>query len=118
MNGDQLQYYARQHVFAGFSRIVTNDSEQLHPVWFFPACCTRHHCIDWNYVGTPRSRPNKWWIESNRDVWKEWAFAQDFAGQCYYCERWERIEDGNSNVVVALRKKQQQNSRDGVIVVV
>lgn len=39
---------------------------------------TRHHCIDWNYVGEPRPRPNKWRVEMGPggDVWKEWGFAK------------------------------------------
>jgi hypothetical protein len=25
--------------------------------------CTRHHAIDWNFVGVGRPRPNKWWVQ-------------------------------------------------------
>lgn len=39
---------------------------------------TRHHAIDWNYVGKPRPRPNKWRVEMGPggDIWKEWGFAK------------------------------------------
>jgi hypothetical protein len=48
--------------------------------------------MDWNFVGTMRTRPNKWRVEmgGTGDVWKEWSFAKDDFGQCYYMERWER----------------------------
>ena len=66
--------------------------------------CVRHHAIDWNFVGKPRSRPNKWRIEmrEDRNVWKEWAFAKDEHGQHIYMERWERLA-GDGGARVALR---------------
>jgi len=154
LDGRQLRWYARQHVFSGFSDVhcVSNVRERpahvaassSSPSSSFAACCTRHHCIDWNFVGAPRSRPNKWWIEfpqrrfggsspsgsnnNSSSVWKEWAFAKDEKGHHYYCERWQRLEgdgvaasDGKGNsaprpsVYLALRKTE---GRDGVIVVV
>lgn len=108
-------------------------------------CCTRHHCMDWNFVGIGRSRPNKWWIElpstsschpetkdqnnlnhSNIDKWKEWAFATDLHGQYYYCEHWERLAGNNifdrSSIitnevspVIALRKA---HGRDGILIII
>ena len=109
LSDDELRCFARQHVFGGYSRITT---EQHRPV------CTRHHCIDWNYVGVSRSRPNKWWIEinSSRNVWKEWAYAKDDLGQHYYMERWERCYQGESDSCrLALRKRE---GNDGIVVVV
>jgi hypothetical protein len=51
----ELRYYARQHVFAGYSQISrTKNNNDTKP--FYPASCTRHHCIDWNFVGLPRNR--------------------------------------------------------------
>jgi hypothetical protein len=75
--------------------------------------CTRHHCIDWNYVGTPRPRPNKWWVEMHpdKDIWKEWAYATDDHGQHYYMERWERLDAGTPTEQLALRR--QQGGGDG-----
>ena len=83
--------------------------------------CTRHHCIDWNFVGTPRNRPNKWWVETfGPNRWKEWAYATDQHGQHYYCEHWERLPNnnilGNVRPVVGLRRT--SGDRDGVIAIV
>jgi hypothetical protein len=113
----QLKYYARQHIFAGYSfPSDVNLPDQDAP---FDTCYTRHHCIDWNFVGVGRNRPNKWWVEIEaitQNVWKEWAYATDDAGQHYYCERWERLANASTDgPVVALRKAQ---GRDGVIVIV
>ena len=104
----ELRLYARQHVFGGFSKITKERNREV---------CTRHHCVDWNYVGTPRPRPNKWWIEMHPDnnVWKEWAYATDDYGQQYYMERWERLEGGAAEQRLALRKKE---GVDGILVVV
>jgi len=68
--------------------------------------------IDWNFVGTMRTRPNKWRVEmaDSGDVWKEWSFAQDDFGQSYYMERWER-RDGDERGVgrcLALRCRGNQ----------
>lgn len=111
MDGEQLRYFARQHVFAGFSKLG-NEGERVY--------CTRHHCIDWNFVGTPRNRPNKWWIELQPDkapvrAWKEWAFAKDDQDQHYYCERWESLPSSSPQPSVTLRK---MNGRDGVLIIV
>ena len=107
-----LRLYARQHVFGGFS-VLSREKFKSLPL------CTRHHCIDWNYVtGKPRPRPNKWYIEGDRsstdvdkpfDVWKEWSYARDDNGQCYYWERWERLlgdQQGNG-LRLALRKRSE-----------
>lgn len=105
----QLRFYARQHVFGGFSKVTMEREREV---------CTRHHCLDWNYVpGNPRPRPNKWWIEMhpNKDVWKEWAYATDDFDQHYYMERWERLEEGNADQRLALRR---QDGSDGILVVV
>jgi hypothetical protein len=146
----ELRWYARQHVFAGFT--VTEQvnhhqqsSQQQHTVaQSYPHVCTRHHCIDWNYTGTIRTRPNKWWVElcdnsssgsstikkhdkhdddPYTDRWKEWAYATNYHGQHYYCEYWERLPQGgggmDSGPVVALRRlKDGSSSRDGVVVIV
>jgi hypothetical protein len=114
---EHLKYYARQHVFCGFS--VVSTEKQIERL-----VCVRHHCLDWNFVGTPRSRPNKWWIEMNDDSnkWKEWAFATDDHGQHYYCEQWERLPGGESSEpVLALRKQRlddNNDDEDGMLLVV
>lgn len=143
---EQLQWFARQHVFAGFSVIVPSSSsnedgsKKRKGMVTYDACCTRHHCLDWNFVGVGRTRPNKWWIELQQPhsfnhteskgngattrAWKEWAYATDEGGQHYYCERWERCADtrGNENQefipVVALRRCGEEGSLDGIIVIV
>lgn len=143
MSDDDLRLYARQHVFGGFSVIqqhpptlppTNNKNMQSLPV------CTRHHCIDWNYIPQKsRPRPNKWYIEGNHqykdgndknndpfNVWKEWSYATDFNGQCYYWEQWERIEgdEMGRGLRVALRKRRRDAERDddnyvdGILVVV
>lgn len=112
---DALRCYARQHVFGGctVTDYEQSDSTRRRPV------CTRHHFIDWNFVGVGRPRPNKWFVEMNDDgnVWKEWSYAKDDYGQCYYWERWERLQDGHPDLVFAMRKS-DSSARDGIVVVV
>jgi hypothetical protein len=114
---EELRYFARQHVFGGFSKVTIEGGRNV---------CTRHHCMDWNYIGIPRPRPNKWWIEmhpNHSNMWKEWAYAKDENGQHYYMERWERLDGGkechdNNNEQqqrLALRK---QDGMDGILVLV
>lgn len=55
MSLDELRLYARRHAFAGVSLIAGE-----------PPVATRHHAIDWNFVGKPRERPNKWRIEMHQ----------------------------------------------------
>ena len=107
----QLQLYARQHVFAGFSVFSRQDGKPY---------CTRHHCIDWNYVGTPRTRPNKWWIELNDDKtqWKEHSWAKDDNGHSYYFERWQHASIPVSTIPRLALRKSGQYARDGVLVLV
>ncbi|VEU37952.1 unnamed protein product [Pseudo-nitzschia multistriata] len=92
----ELRLYARQHIFAGFTVL---DHEKDRPV------ATRHHFIDWNFVGVSRTRPNKWWIEANEDTssWKEFSYATDNNGQHYYFEQWDRLPNGNPAPRLALR---------------
>mmetsp|Transcript_12878 Transcript_12878/g.30406 ORF Transcript_12878/g.30406 Transcript_12878/m.30406 type:complete len:376 (+) Transcript_12878:86-1213(+) len=96
LSSRQLRLYARQHIFAGFTVL---HYEKERPV------ATRHHLIDWNFVGVPRSRPNKWWIELNDDnsSWKECSYARDDNGQHYYFEQWDRLSGGISEPRLALR---------------
>ncbi len=131
MTMEELRYYARQHVFAGYTKVKYMDSPTS-----FPYCATRYHCIDWNYVGWPRSRPNKWYIElpakqrsdnnDNEDhatisQWKEWAYATNQYQQHYYCEHWQRHHDNhghdqnhNTNIFLILRKC---SNPDGIIII-
>ncbi len=100
LTGRQLKWYARQHIFAGLTR--RNKEERLN--------CTRFHCIDWNFVGTPRSRPNRWYVElCNEKLWKEWAYACDDHKQHYYCEYWQRLDDIKTDrPVIALQTADHQ----------
>mmetsp|Transcript_3364 Transcript_3364/g.4477 ORF Transcript_3364/g.4477 Transcript_3364/m.4477 type:complete len:435 (-) Transcript_3364:179-1483(-) len=118
LSGHELRLYARQHCFAGYSFLESAQTVSCAAnTSGFDQVCARHHCIDWNFVGTPRNRPNKWWIQvqtqqpscidnndDNNDsdsnsqsakspihTWKEWAFSTDDSGQHYYCEQWERL---------------------------
>ena len=118
LSKEQLRIYARQHVFAGYTQ-VCRVSTPIHQEDYL---CVRHHCVDWNFVGTPRPRPNKWWAEldtaSNEvQTWKEWAFATDNRGQHYYCEQWERVSGGDQTQVLALRKAAPKTT-DGMILVI
>eukprot|EP00035_Acanthoeca_spectabilis_P000920 m.76279 g.76279 ORF g.76279 m.76279 type:complete len:349 (+) comp10513_c0_seq2:45-1091(+) len=107
MSADELVLFAQRHAFAGYS--VVSGS---------PPRCVRHHAIDWNYVGAPRPRPNKWRIEMGRsgDVWKEWGWPTDQFGQHVYMERWERLPNG-SGKSIALRRS-TPGERDAFLIVV
>ena len=116
MNNEQLRLFARRHVFGGYSKI-TSQSRDRRPV------CTRHHCLDWNYIpGKPRPRPNKWFIEKfNKDIWNESSFATDEYKQSYYTERWERRkgDDNGNGLRLAMRKKKVDgDDSDGILVVI
>ena len=67
MTTEELRLFARRHAFSGYS-VVSGT----------PPICVRHHAIDWNFVGRPRSRPNKWRIEihPDGDVWKEFGYSK------------------------------------------
>jgi len=100
--------------------------------------CTRHHCIDWNYIqGKPRPRPNKWYIESNNNdddnnsnttvpsnIWKEWSYAIDKHAQSYYFETWQRLkgDENGKGLCLAMTKKKgghdDGDGNDGILVVV
>lgn len=108
----ELRLLARQHAFGGYSRF---EELQLPPAAARAAhgdeasaltlVCTRHHVADWNFVNTPRSRPNKWRVElvgntvcpSSYHTWKEWAYAADSDGHPYYLEQWVRRDPACSD---------------------
>ena len=53
----QVRLLARQHAFGGYARFGhASASGEL--------VCTRHHAIDWNFVGHARPRPNKWRVRA------------------------------------------------------
>lgn len=134
MSGHDLRLFSRQHIFGGFSLLSTMESDiyMMGPMEYHRSllCCTRHHCIDWNYVpGKPRPRPNKWYIDmmqSKNDeeyaansitnsavkslpcnFWKELSYSTDENRQCYYFETWKRrIGDGRGvGLRLAMRRK-------------
>ena len=93
---DELRALARQHAFAGFSRIEKGSD-----------VCFRHHCIDWNFhPDFARPRPNAWRFElsPDRSSFKEFSVAKDAHQQAVYMERWQRLEGGKSGTL-ALRRK-------------
>lgn len=124
LSDEELRLFARQHAFAGYNREVgVTEANSVN----LPAC-VRHHCIDWNFVGKARARPNKWYVEVEPGQeggragkqWRELAFAQHPGGEHYYVERWARREgdlcEGEARgPVVALRAA--EGGRDGIIVV-
>ena len=138
MSDEDLRLYARQHVFAGYSVISNeknNNNSIHHKMSNNLPLCTRHHCIDWNYVsGKPRPRPNKWYIEGRNNngktpfhTWKEWSYATDENGQCYYWEKWERIagDEAGRGLRLAMRKKKrgsnsssEEGSNDAILAAV
>ena len=102
LSDTEIRCFARQHCFSGYS--LLGGTAAAPDV-------TRHHIIDWNFVGRPRTRPNRWRVEMapkdvpsplapaftppssirdqterrrNADVWKEWSFAKDHFGQHLY----------------------------------
>jgi hypothetical protein len=128
LTSEQLCIYARQHIFAGFTKMQKSTSSSNDMM--YPYCASRHHCIDWNFVGTPRSRPNKWWVElcgpkmdghdSKATVvqqWKEWAYATDPNKQHYYCELWERWDSSFSSPSAPMLCLRKDSGRDGILIV-
>jgi hypothetical protein len=123
---EELALYARQHVFCGYTVQQQKPNGNNNTL----VLCTRHHCIDWNYIGTPRSRPNKWYAEFSSDLntFKEWSYATDFRNQSYYTETWKRIvnsstkNDDEKKVVVSLRISEEDRHKadisDGIIVAI
>lgn len=104
----ELRLFARRHAFAGYTKIqpIRPIGEQSAAAPPAPKAittaargreeeesavgglvATRHHAIDWNYIGIKRARPNKWRVEMDPrgDVWKEWGFAKvrDFPSVCH-----------------------------------
>lgn len=112
LSDDELKMLARRHCFSGYSLLNAGPySVSNAPV------CTRHHCIDWNFTGKLRPRPNKWRIEMHPEgkVWKEFGWAKDEYGQHVYMERWERLP-GGSGPFLALRRAKKYG-RDAVLLV-
>ena len=124
LEAHDLRRFARQHVFGGYTIIEEDgdaadkkkdESTTKQP---YDLVCTRHHVMDWNFVGRPRNRPNKWHVEMHRggQMWKEWAFATDDHGQHYYCEQWESLLPPLDSIpIVALRKTDPTS--DGLLIV-
>eukprot|EP00611_Tribonema_gayanum_P004466 TRINITY_DN1365_c0_g1_i2.p1 TRINITY_DN1365_c0_g1~~TRINITY_DN1365_c0_g1_i2.p1 ORF type:complete len:253 (-),score=66.33 TRINITY_DN1365_c0_g1_i2:141-899(-) len=110
---EQLRLYARRHAFAGITRVQSIDGAPV---------ATRHHAVDWNFVGRMRPRPNKWRIEARQqqprcDVWKEWGFARDEHGQHIYMERWERVKGGTGPYLALRRRPEASGGRDAFLIV-
>ena len=120
LNPVQLRLYARQHIFAGYTILEKEGDDDEGVGGGRRPVCTRHHCIDWNFVGTPRTRPNKWWIrmDGEQTKWKEYSYATDEFGQHYYFEQWERRGSPTDNSPRLAFRKASGNGRDGIIVVV
>jgi hypothetical protein len=145
-----LRLLARQHAFGGVARFesapdaATEAGARWHGDASAPLTATRHHAIDWNYVGAPRTRPNKWRVrptaasarheldervtgavtgavagESRVDDWQELSFALDDGGRAYYHERWHRHEGGEGAPVLSMRlRRPKAEGADGLLVVV
>lgn len=164
MTTDQLRYYSRQHIFAGFTKYFktnhhhsnNNETENFIVSYInnwsnhddqssannyykykrYTQYCTRHHCIDWNFIGIGRTRPNKWWVELltspvetekkiTIDCWKEYSYSTDEYGQYYYMERWERLLESDpvpnkhDNINLVLRMKPNNDiDCDGIVILI
>ena len=127
LTNEELALFARQHVFAGYTKCKERrdtESTAVDRDRPYPLLCTRHHCIDWNFIGIPRPRPNKWYVEPSCSSpyfkhFKEWSYATDYYRQSYYFETWERALTSNATNVVALRKAScDEHEQDGVIVAI
>lgn len=107
-----MRLLARQHAFGGFGRFEAARADGSGSV----AVCTRHHAVDWNYVGTRRTRPNKWRVVPSApggprgggvgegvDEWLELAFADGQDGAPYYHEKWVRRAGGATEPALVLR---------------
>ncbi|CAM9461977.1 unnamed protein product [Ectocarpus fasciculatus] len=136
MTDFELRLFARRHAFAGYTRVQPVTSPSVDAASLYGgggeergaeqhgrlegsegSVATRHHCIDWNYVGEARPRPNKWRVEMGPggDVWKEWGFAKDAFDQHVYMERWERLPGGRGPYL-ALRRR-PSSAPDALLVV-
>ena len=139
LSDTEIRYLARQHVFGGFSRIVQGVAGKPAPNAEQPQCvCVRHHFIDWNYIGHPRTRPNKWSIEhppqrggASRNpgdivepgrVWMEHSYApHPRTGQPYYSERWARRthdSQGSGRIVSLLSRNSANDGPKAIIIVI
>ena len=119
---------ARQHAFGGFGRYgIERLVDRTAGVGEAPGAgggggstlvCTRHHAIDWNFVGWGRPRPNKWRVvpapsadggaradDAAVDSWYELSYAADGFGSPYYYERWARLSGGVASPSLALRSR-------------
>eukprot|EP00903_Cladosiphon_okamuranus_P013418 g12500.t2 len=139
-----LRLFARRHAFAGYTRLEPlplpgetletgrggsgggggggrkgREIEQRRRdrTGCGGSVATRHHCIDWNYVGEPRPRPNKWRVQMGPggDVWKEWGLAKDAFDQHVYMERWERLPGGRGPFFAIRRRP--SSAPDALLVV-
>ena len=91
---ERLRILSRQHAFAG---ITVYDAP----------FATRHHLIDWNYLGrgvhaSSRTRPNKWRVEAlKNNTWKESSYARGDDNQSYYFELWRKRSKGAYEIALA-----------------
>lgn len=119
----ELRLLSRQHAFGGFGRVQRLDAPASEVgEAACEAVCTRHHAIDWNFVGSLRPRPNKWRIKAkSHDDWEELAFADDETGAPYYFERWVRASgDDRQQPSLALRTSHAVSSsptRDALVII-
>ncbi len=153
----EVRLLARQHAFGGFARFespsslptaaLSNSASSRVDVATTSsagqgeqppdACvCTRHHAIDWNFVGVRRTRPNKWRVRPVQttaafaakdtdtgagadaalvDAWLELSYANDDSGAPYYHETWVRRADGQGTPSLALRAA-PGTARDALLV--
>uniref|UniRef100_A0A7S0E054 Uncharacterized protein n=1 Tax=Hanusia phi TaxID=3032 RepID=A0A7S0E054_9CRYP len=112
LSDDDLRLLARRHCFAGYSLLNEGPWTSQNP-----PVCTRHHSIDWNFVGKMRPRPNKWRIEMREDgkVWKEWGYAKDEFDQHIYLERWELLPEGKGRYLAI--RRDERYGRDAILIV-
>lgn len=150
----RLRLLARQHAFGGYGRFsndghdpdlggsggagdgVTAGEDSAAGVGVGSSGvggrvhCTRHHAVDWNFLGSGRPRPNRWGVVPSQgegdgapgegggqaglgggarslhgrravNEWREDAFATDEKGQPYYHEVWRRMTPPGHHAIAA-----------------
>jgi len=132
----QMRLLARQHAFGGYGRFSCDTARYEGSTSDTQVHCTRHHAIDWNYLGKGRPRPNRWGVVAllgkcgdvhNINEWREDSFATGDDGRPYYYEIWRRLPSAMSvafapsasNLLLAMRTVgtvTEESSRDTILV--
>ena len=138
----EVRLLARQHAFGGYARFEPPSASSSSSSSAIVGACARHHAIDWNFMGEPRPRPNKWHVEPLPpkggqadlmiaaamrqggyseplvDEWLELSYANDESGKPYYHEKWSRLGSGSGEMSYTALRAQQSSERDAFVIIV